>query len=273
MKIKHIITLLIITTSNTLFAINYIDSLEHQEHLFRFDSVISNYTINEACSSTIEKCLEQKSESSLAERLSNFIAWLILRNKNQKDIVKQLDKRVLSFNVPDTCKFTNPFIPPAGDPKAPVKIIAYVKASCSLCKRVVIPIHLAVNSPVLKGIANLEIRPMMNTLGNRALLAAQKQGKGWEYFLALEEEDRRLDLKVVAEIAKKIGLNEQIFNKNLNSSDLVTTLLKLRKEATFNNFNTAPTLYINNRRYQSYKDPKWLIDAIEYEYERTKENN
>ena len=29
-------------------------------------------------------------------------------------------------------------------------------------------------------------------------------------------------------------------------------------------------LFINNRRYRSYKNPQWIIDVVEYEYEQIK---
>ncbi len=270
MNFKIIISIVLFFQIHNIFAVNYIDSLKHDDHLLRFDSINTNFPLNLDCGKTIEECSNNKPESTLPLRLQNFTAWLILRNKSDDSIYKQLNKRVLSFFPLDTCRFTKPLIKPTGIPGSPVKLIAYVKASCSLCKRVVIPMHMAVNSEVLKGIATLEIRPMMDSPGNRALLAAEKQGKGWDFFLALEEEDRRLDITIINEIIKSIGLDLSKFERDYNSLEITNKLLDLREEATANGFNTAPTLYINNRRYQSYKDPKWLIDAIEYKYENIK---
>lgn len=270
MKINNLTIIVLFIISSKLYSNIYIDSITHDEHLLRYDSVINEYQLKIDCGNSIQNCYEKDTSSTLTLRLKNFIAWLIIRNKDKTAIHKQLDKRMLSYYPKDSCNFTKPLIKPTGDPVSPVKLIAYVKASCSLCKRVVIPLHLAVNSDILKGIATLEIRPMMDSPGNRALLAAEKQNKGWEFFLALENEERRLDEKVIMEIAKKIGLDLNLFKKALHSTEILNTLKYLRKEATSNNFNTAPTLYINNFRYQSYKDPQWLIDAIEYKYEQLK---
>lgn len=267
MNYKILMTFVILLQISKISAINYIDSLKYDDHLLRFDSINTNFTLNLDCGKTIEECSKNEGESTLSLRLQNFVAWLILRNKSNDQIYNQLNKRILSFFPEDSCKFTKPLIKPTGIPSSPVKLVAYVKASCSLCKRVVIPLHMAINSEVLKGIATLEIRPMMDSPGNRALLAAEKQGKGWDFFLALEKEERRLDMFVIKEIIKSIGLDFSIFEKDYNSLEITNTLLDLRDEATENGFNTAPTLYINNFRYQSYKDPKWLIDAIEYKYE------
>lgn len=270
MNYKILIISIFFIFSINSYAINYLDSITHDEHLLKFDSIITQYPLKNDCGKTIEECSKNNPNSTLAVRLENFIAWLVIRNKNTESIYHQLDKRVLSFYPKEIYNFTAPIIKPAGDPSSPVKLIAYVKASCSLCKRVVIPMHMAVNNELLKGIATLEIRPMMDSPGNRALLAAEKQQKGWDFFLALEEEERRLDYEIIKEIAQKIELDMIEFEKDFYSIDITNKLLHLRDEATQNGFNTAPTLYINKNRYQSYKDPKWLIDAIEYKYELLK---
>lgn len=269
---KFIYQLLIITFVLTLKVngFNYIDSIVHDEHLLRYDSIVSTYSMTKICGSNLNDCSQKNPNSSLSIRLKNFIAWLVIRNKSQEKVFKQLDKRLMSLYPNKICSFSEYLIKPAGEPSSPVKIVAYVKASCSLCKRVIIPIHLAVHSEILKGIATLEIRPMTLTIGDKALLAAAKQNKGWDFFLSLENEDRRLNEKIVSEIAEKIGLNQEQFNIDLYSPEIHNHLVQLREEAMKNDFNTAPTLYINNYRYQSYKDPQWLIDAVEYNYEKLK---
>lgn len=270
MKIKYQILIIMLIFTLKVHSFNYIDSIVHDDHLLRYDSIISTYSMDKICGSNLDDCSKKNPNSSLSIRLKNFIAWLVIRNKNQSKVFKQLDKRVLSLYPNKICTFSEPLIKPAGDPKSPIKLIAYVKASCSLCKRVVIPMHLAVQSEILKGIATLEIRPMTVTLGDKALLAAAKQNKGWDFFLALEKEDRRFNEKIIIEIATKIELNIEQFKNDLYSPEIHNILVKLREEAMKNDFNTAPTLYINNYRYQSYKDPQWLIDAIEYNYEMKK---
>jgi hypothetical protein len=32
----------------------------------------------------------------------------------------------------------------------------------------------------------------------------------------------------------------------------------------------TPTFFINGKRYRSYKDPQWVVDAALYEYEGLK---
>jgi hypothetical protein len=38
-------------------------------------------------------------------------------------------------------------------------------------------------------------------------------------------------------------------------------------EGESNGVTVTPTAFINNKRYRSYKDPKWIVDAALYEYE------
>lgn len=270
MKLKFLLSIIILFVFNS-YSINYLDSIQHNDHLLLNDSIITGYILKNDCKTTIQDCSKTGSETAL--RLENFIAWLIIRNKSKDEIFHQLDKRLLSFYPEDSCSFTNPVIKPSGDPKSPIKIRAYVKSSCSLCKRVVIPLYIAVNSEILKGIASLEIRPMSDTPGDRALLAAEKQNRGWDFFLSLENEDRRLDDKIIMELAKKLNLNIPQFKKDYTSTETFKTLRVIHNEAGRNNFHTTPTLYIDNHRYQSYKDPQWVIDAIELKYNSMKGKN
>lgn len=107
-------------------------------------------------------------------------------------------------------------------------------------------------------------------IGDRAFMAAAKMGKFWEFFLSLEKVKRRLDEKILPSKARKVGLDITLFEKYLYDEKIKAGLQRMREEALSNGVEISPTLFINNRRYQSYKDPQWVIDAVEYEYEQIK---
>lgn len=141
-RITLFLLFLIIKTS--LPFINYSDSITTDSQLILLDSVITNYHIVKCCNSTIEKCIRTKPVCSIAPRFYNFTCWLIMREDKYDEIILQLDKRYKSYFGPDTFTITPSFLHPAGDTAAPVVITAYINASCNLCKKVCIPLHMAV---------------------------------------------------------------------------------------------------------------------------------
>jgi glutaredoxin len=253
---------------------NYFDSLKTDEQLLRLDSVMNSFVVTECCDTTLGGCLTLKPDCSIAHRLYNFTSWLIMKNDSYKKCIEQLDKRYQSFFGPDTFSCSPSIIPSAGDTSSPVLITAYISASCPLCKKVCIPLHMAVtrNGPLFH-IAKLSLKPIAAQSGDLALMAANAQGKFWEFFLALENEKRRLDEHILMKTAKHLGLDLETFEKHLYEQKYIKELNRFRQEAVDNGASITPTLFINNRRYQSYKDPQWVIDAVEYDYyeRKTKE--
>lgn len=267
---KTILLLLIIIIQTAHSSINYSDSITSDSQLLLLDSVITGYHIANCCNSTIETCIKTKPACSIAARFYNFACWLIMREDSYDEITLQLDKRYTSFFGPDTFTIAPSIMPTAGDSAAPIIITAYINASCNLCKKVCIPLHMAVTEGPLMGMARLQLKPATSHTGDMALLAAAKMGKFWEFFLSLEKVKKRLDQEFLLNNAEKLGLNRRAFENFLYDEKLRAELKTMQKEAVSNGAEISPTLFINNRRYRSYKDPQWVIDVVEYEYERIK---
>ena len=248
--------------------INYSDSITADSQLILLDSIITNYRIVKCCNSTIETCIKTKPGCSIAPRFYNFACWVIMREDSYDKIIIQLDKRYASFFGPDTFSIAPSITPPAGDTAAPIVITAYISASCNLCKKVCIPLHMAVTEGPVRGVARLQLKPATMHIGDRALLAAAKMGKFWEFFLSLEKVKKRLDQNFLLKNAEKLGLNRRAFENYLYDETLGAELKAIQEEALSNGVEISPTLFINNRRYQSYKNPQWVIDAVDYEYEK-----
>lgn len=266
--LTNTILLLLFQTAQYTYAYgNYFDSISTNSQIILLDSVINNFHIEKCCHSSLGKCLNAKSPCSIAPRFYNFGCWLIIRENSYNKIMLQLNKRYSSFFGPDTFHIDAPFLPPAGDTSAPIIITAYISASCPLCKKVCIPLYRAVTEGPIAGKAVLYLKPVLTDIGGMALMAAKELGGFWNYYLSLEKEKRRLNEKIILSKAKKVGLNKKQFKKLLDDEKLNAELVKSRNEALTNGVDITPTLFINNRRYRSYKDPQWVIDAVEYEYD------
>lgn len=80
-----------------------------------------------------------------------------------------------------------------------------------------------------------------------AALAADKQGKFWEYHdkLFAEKKIEQLDFE---RIAKELGLDLKIFKEDIKSQELVNHLRGDMVEAQQNGITGTPTIYINGRK-------------------------
>ncbi len=246
---------------------NYFDSLETNEQLLLLDSVCNSFNIKECCDTTLGTCLTLKPECSIAHRMYNFVSWLILKNDPFEKCMNQLNKRYISFFGPDTFSLKPAVLPSAGNPASPITVTVYISASCPLCKKVCIPLYMAVSKdgPLYQR-ARLVLKPFTTRAGDLALMAANAQGEFWKFYLSLENEHRRLDTRILMQKAKKLALDLELFEKHIYEQTFAKELMEIRNEAVTNGVTISPTLFINNRRYQSYKDPQWVIDAVDYEY-------
>ena len=113
--------------------------------------------------------------------------------------------------------------PVRGNPKAPVTLVEFIDFQCSFCSR----FH-SVSTELLKAYPDKvkyvlknfpldfhkEAKPAV-----KAVFAAKEQGKYWEMVDAILEDNSALSADKFQELAKKIGLNVDKFNKDLKSKD------------------------------------------------------
>ena len=248
----------------------YCDSLSSDSQLILLDSILTSYKMDECCQSTIYECLKNRPKCMIAHRFYNFSCWMVLRESEFDKILLQLDKRHDSFFDTQEFFIYPTILDPAGNREAEINITAYISANCSLCKKVVIPLHMAVTKGPIKKKAILYLKPILPNISNMALIAAQKMGKFWEYYHSLEKVKKRLDEKILLSKAKKLKLPLKEFKKMLYYEENKKLLQSYKAEAIKNGVEITPTLFINNRRYSSYKNPQWIIDLVEYEYEKVK---
>ena len=149
-------------------------------------------------------------------------------------------------------------------------ITAYISANCPLCKRVVSALYDSITTDtLLSGKFALVAKPIGTSIGNVALLAAGKEGRFWDYFRTLANDHSVLKEEAdILRVAQKAGITSATFQKNLSSSTLSKRLSAYHAESVRNEVKYTPTFFINNKRYSSYKDPRWVIDAALFEYDR-----
>ena len=96
-----------------------------------------------------------------------------------------------------------------------------------------------------------------------AALAAESMGKFWEFHEALYENNNELNIEKVREIAAGMGLDPDVFEKEMNSEKIQNRIDKDIMDAEKAEVRGTPTVFINGRllRDRSLEGFQEMIDA------------
>jgi len=164
--------------------------------------------------------------------------------------------------------------PSKGNPGAPVVLVEFADFQCPAC-RAARPIieealkkHEGETRLVFKNFP-LSIHQYGEKLA-RSARAAQLQGKFWEMYGALFDNQDRIAPPVIDELAKGIGLDLAKFQKDSDSEAVADAVSRDRKQGERLDIQSTPTLFINGRQFPSTPDfPEDLEDWINLEVELT----
>ena len=164
--------------------------------------------------------------------------------------------------------------PSKGNPGAPVLLVEFADFQCPAC-RAARPIveealkkHEGQTRLVFKNFP-LSIHQYGEKLA-RSARAAQAQGKFWEMYGALFDNQDRISPAVIDELAKGLGLDMAKFQKDSESEAVADAVSRDRKQGERLDIQSTPTLYINGRAFPATADfPEDLEDWINLEVELT----
>ena len=235
-----------------------------------FDSLVQSFHIAACDSLSLKKSLEQKPPCRLAVYVAPFAKWLVGKGKTLGECVKDCGVRCECMTADRRYTIDVSDFPVAGDQHAPVSIVIYISAMCPLCKYLASEMYREVTTGALQGKAWLLAKPFTGGLGDRALVAAGHFNKYWDYIIALNNIKMRPDEPILLKVADSLGMGKAAFNKLLADSSIMKKLVGFREEGEKNEVTVTPTFFIDGKRYRSYKDPQWVVDAALYEYEGLK---
>ncbi len=106
-------------------------------------------------------------------------------------------------------------------------------------------------------------------LAAEGAVAAQKQGKFWQFQDKLWEHQDELSPAEIEKVAKETGLDLAKFRQDLASAPVKAKVDKDRNEGASIGLQATPTLYIDGREYTDTRDAdslrEWIKDALELE--------
>lgn len=187
----------------------------------------------------------------------------ILTSKNSKSLSFYKITPIYNINVDN-----QPYV---GAADAPVTIIIYDNYRCSACKR-----FNGLISDVLKHYAD-KVRVVIKFFPNpkdelakkaaAAAMAAQMQGKFWDFHKALFKNQVDLDDDKILFIANNLALDIEKFKTDMKSQEVVTFIDRNLEEGSKLRIDVTPTVIVNGR-YLEHNDYALLIGTIETELKK-----
>ena len=98
----------------------------------------------------------------------------------------------------------------------------------------------------------------------QASMAANAQGKYWEYRRMLFENYRSINEAKLLDIARRLGLDMSRFSKELNSTEIQNLITKDLMEGRRIGVRGTPTVFVNGKRVR-VRNSSDLIKVIEAE--------
>jgi protein-disulfide isomerase len=230
------------------------------------DSITSSFQITSCRSMSFAQALKRSPPCPMATHLYPFAQWLAAKGKTYAECMKDLaDRQRCAI---DTQRYSIDLSSSllAGDVAAPVTIVVYISGLCPLCKYISSELYNEVTIGALKGKARLAIKPCKANRADEAIVAAAHFKKQWEYLIALHNLKVRPDEPILLKLADSLGMSSTAFGQYMDSRALQLIIEHDSEEAVRNGVTIAPTLFINGKRYHSYKDPQWVVDAALWEY-------
>jgi len=198
----------------------------------------------------------QKKADSLATELAevkSVLGFVLERGMNSS--FEQVKKEIENANkIWDLQVEGSPSI---GNPKAKIVIVEFSEFQCPYCARI---------SPYLDSITRANPDKIRLVYKNfplsfhtsapaaaAAAMAAQKQGKFWEYRWELAPNFQSLNDSTFIEIAKKVGLNVEKFKKDMildaDKQAIIDRDMKLGMEVGVQG---TPNFYVNGKRQDRF---------------------
>jgi protein-disulfide isomerase len=160
--------------------------------------------------------------------------------------------------------------PMKGSPSAKIVLVEFADYECPHCKRFQPVLHQILEefrSDVKLYFKHYPLPQHTNArLAAEAAVAAQKQGKFWQFQDKLWEKSEELTPAEIEKAAKDVGLDVAKFRQDMASEPVKARVQKDRSDGSAAGLQATPTLYINGREYTDGRDSdslrEWIKDAI-----------
>ena len=217
--------------------------------------------------SLIQSANDPKGNCRRSVSALRYVARLIEQGFLESEISEKLANRYRPVSVQ---KIDVTDAPMKGNPSAKITLIEFADYECPHCRRFQPVLHQILDefhNDVKLYFKNYPLPQHSNArLAAEAAVAAQKQGKFWQFQDKLWEKSDDLSPAEIEKAAKEVGLDVTKFRQDMASEPVKARVQKDRADGSAAGIQATPTLYINGREYTDGRDSdslrEWIKDAI-----------
>lgn len=188
---------------------------------------------------------------------------LLLSSQKNKTV------QMIYFRIPE--KINTLGAPFAGAPKAPVEIVVFSDFQCPYCARNASVLRQVLENNPEKVKIVFKNYPLRNHefAGKAAVaaLAAQENGKFWQFHDRLFEKYNTLSDQVILSIAQELGFTKEEFEQKIKNPELRQRVRNDMKDARKAGIRGVPAVFINGK---PIKDRS--LEAIQFEINKEMKN-
>jgi protein-disulfide isomerase len=220
---------------------------------------------------SVAQCVSESRACKACVPAAKALVKQVQRGRTRQQIEAFYKARFAADQVKDIALEDSPS---KGNPAAPVVFVEFADFQCPACRAArplveeALKKHEGQTRLVFKNFP-LSIHQYGEKLA-RAGRAALLQGKFWEMYAAMFDNQERISPQVIDELAKGLGLDMAKFQKDMESEAVADAVSRDRKQGERLDIQSTPTLYINGRQFPSSPDfAEDLEDWINLEVELT----
>lgn len=220
---------------------------------------------------SVAQCVSEARACKACVPAAKALAKQVQRGRTRQQVEAYYKARFAADQVKDIALEDSPS---KGSPGAPVLIVEFADFQCPACRAARPLVEEALKKHdgqvrlVFKNFP-LSIHPYGEKLA-RSGRAALLQGKFWEMYAAMFDNQERISPPVIEELAKGLGLDMAKFQKDVESEAVADAVSRDRKQGERLDIQSTPTLFINGRAFPSTPDfAEDLEDWLSLEVELT----
>jgi len=219
----------------------------------RFVSELRSPCIEQPVS--VAQCVSESRACKACVPAAKALAKQVQRGRTRQQVEAYYKARFAPDQVKDIALEDSPS---KGNPAAPVLLVEFADFQCPACRAArplveeALKKHEGQTRLVFKNFP-LSIHPYGEKLA-RSGRAALLQGKFWEMYAAMFDNQDRISPPVIEELAKGLGLDMAKFQKDVESEAVADAVSRDRKQGERLDIQSTPTLYINGRLFPSTPD-------------------
>jgi protein-disulfide isomerase len=218
---------------------------------------------------SVAQCVSESRACKACVPAAKFLARQVQRGRTRGQVETVYKARfaadqVKSIELEDS--------PSKGSPNASVLLVEFADFQCPACAGARPILEEALkkhegNARLVFKHFPLSIHPYAEKAA-RSAVAAHKQGKFWEMYGALFDNQERLSPAVIDELAKGVGLDVARYQKDVESEAVADAVSRDRKQGERLDLQSTPTLYINGRLFPATPDfaeelSEWIALEVE----------